>query len=194
MTQRKNKRKLKRKPKSKSVIVDWFRRKGEKKARPITKPMRKLKQKKVIVKPKKMKTIYANKETRKFIIHGREFWLAKNELVAELGIEPSDVETVWRGAKEDMDREALKYLKHEALTEVKEPTVQQQVKKSTSILDVVAVLGKKWVNATLAELEASGKRHISESVARRSAPKTSAVPEPRWDTPAKSGGWGEEMD
>lgn len=35
------------------------------------------------------------KEKRKFIIHGREFWLSKDEILEEIGCEPEDVDKIW---------------------------------------------------------------------------------------------------
>jgi hypothetical protein len=130
-----------------------------------------LRRKKVISKPRKMRTLYAGKETRKFIIHGREYWLAKKDLVMELGIDRSDVDAVWRQAKEDMEKEHFNVLKREALehakaevTEAKssdkDPTdvrhheqVQEQVKKSGSIFDITKIFGSNWVKDVLGGIE-----------------------------------------
>ena len=165
-----------------SVVVGFRRRKGDKKAHPVTKSVGQLNQRKIIVIPRKLRTVYAGKETRKFVIHGREFWLAKTELVRELGIAPEDVEVTWRQAKEDRDKEAFSTLKKEALDKAQGEQVTQ-VKKSDSILDIVKIFGKTWVKTTLTNLQKEAE--ISS--------KKPEVPKPPWiDKP--TGGWGEEMD
>ena len=48
------------------------------------------------------------KETRKFIVHDREYWLSKDQLVKELGIEPADVEKVWQATTEKPKEKKVK--------------------------------------------------------------------------------------
>ena len=38
-------------------------------------------------------------EKRRFIIHGREYWLRKSELPRELGCPPEECEKIWEEAK-----------------------------------------------------------------------------------------------
>ena len=115
------------------------------------------------------------KEKRGFTIHGREFWLSKDEIEKEFGCPPEDVDEIWESGEKAKVEKPTKPPSAEPKKKPTEEQVLAEMKRlaANGIAEVTSTLlrdklgldkesGRDQVRRLVRKLEKSGKVEIGQ--------------------------------